>query len=191
MYKYDPRLEIQLIEKYFYKTYAADQFLGEIGKYRDIHAGGTLYEGTDEELVIPKVEEYFTIEQKIDDIKNYNIEAFSIHIFEHVRDRIGRIQRELLNSISKITGLTGKAMDAKGKKLSPDLMLEMLETVYIPFDENGTPIMPTFFASPQMVDQVAKWKETKEDMERLQGIIENKKREFYAKKRYRRLSYID
>ena len=191
MYKYDPKLGGELLEKYFYHLYAADPFLGQVEKYRDIHAGGTLYENNDDELIIRKVKENFTIELKIDDIKNYNIEAFSVSIFKYAHERIEKIYRELLSSMSKITGLTGKAMDAKGKKLTPDLMLEMIETIDISFDDDGNPIMPALLASPELVKQIAGWKETTEGKERFQGIIENKKKEFYAKKRYRRLSYID
>jgi len=79
MYKYDWFIENELIEKYFYHLASFDPLLGQIDKYKDIHAGGTRYENEEEELILPKVQQSFTIEQKIDDLKNCNLEAFCIN----------------------------------------------------------------------------------------------------------------
>ncbi len=191
MYRFNSTIESELIEKYFYQLSSFDPLLGQIGKYKEIHTGGTRYENDSDDLILPKVQQRFTIQLKTDDLRNCKLEAFCINLYKFTKERIERVNQELFKTVNQITNLTGNLVDAKGKKVSSELLLEILEKTYIPFDEEGNPIMPSLFVSPELASQIVKLEETKEDKERFQSILEKKKKDFYAKKRYRRLSYID
>ena len=191
MYRHDHIMESELIEKYFYHLASFDPVLGEINKYKEIHAGGTRYENNDKELVLPNVQQRFTVELKNDDLRNCNLEVFCMNLYKFTNERIEKVNREIFNTVNQITNLTGNLVDTKGKQISSELLLEILEKIYIPFDEEGKPILPSLFVSPNLATQIIKLEETKKDKEKFQNILEKKKKDFYAKKRYRRLSSID
>jgi len=117
--------------------------------------------------------------------------GFTLNFYKFSKERVEKVNQEFFNTVNQITNLTGNLIDAKGRKVSSDLFFELLEKMYIPFDDEGNAIMPSWIAGPELASQIIKLKETNEDKEKLQSIIEKKKKDFYAKKHYRRLSYVD
>lgn len=90
--------------------------------------------------------------------------------------------------MDEITNATGNVVRADGQPISWDLISDMLEKMPLDFDEQGNPLMPTMYASPEGAAQAREMTPTPEQQLRRSEIIERKRAEFYAQKRTRRLS---
>lgn len=93
-------------------------------------------------------------------------------------------EKMLFEAIREATDKTGNIIDAKGKPLSFDLLMELLEKMPIDFDKDGQAIMPTLAVGPDMEDKIkkiAKKCETKENIERHTRLMQKKKDEWRAR----------
>jgi len=183
--------EADILRKYLAHLVSLDPILSQIGSVRTLHAGGFRYQINDKEAVSPLDTISFTIEISHAAISNYDLGAFTQSIYEFTEHRIAEMHRMMYRSIDTVTALTGNVVSSKGKPLTADMILDMIEKTEMRFDANGELINQSFIAGPDMIKELASIKSTPEQEERHNQIIEQKKKEFYAKKRYRRLSYID
>lgn len=95
---------------------------------------------------------------------------------------------QILETVGRLSQAAGTAVDAKGQKLSHDLMTESLDAVEIDFDDGGNPIFPTLVASPILLNALAKLPpRTPEELARYNAMIERKREAFNARRRYRKL----
>ena len=180
-----------ILEKYFRHLILYDHLLGETPSFRNIHAGGFRYENENKELVTPIKQISFSIAIPVDVVINYDIEKFAVSINDFTQERINKMHRMMFDTIDKVTNLTGNIVNAEGKPFNADMFLEMLEKVEIQFDRQGEPIMPSLILNPKLLEKIKDTKLTKEQEERKNKILEAKKQDYYAKKRYRKLSYIN
>jgi len=183
--------EINIIEKYFRHLISQDPVLREIKSFKVIHGGGFRYENKEKELHSPLREISTDIVYKYDEIRNFELELFCNKLYDMVNDRIGKLQRLMYEEIKGATELTGNIVDARGSKFNPEILLQMLEKVEIRFDDNGEPILPQLHVAPETFNQIKNLEYTQEYEKKRQEIIEQKRRLWYAKKRYRKLSFID
>jgi len=183
--------EVKIIEKYFRHLTSEDVVLRDIKSFRVLHGGGFRYENNEKELHSPIREVSTEVVYKYDEIINFDLESFCNELYKMVIDRIGQLQRMMYDEISSATELTGNKVDVQGSKFDPELLLQMLEKIEISFDENGDPILPQLHVAPDTFKKIKKLDYTPEQEKRHLEIIEKKKKLWYAKKRYRKLSYID
>jgi len=184
-------IEIDILNKYFQVLVSADPILKQVGSVKTLHAGGFRYQNQDKELVTPLHKLSFTMEIPIKAIIDFDLAEFTKQVYNFTEQRIAEMHKMMYATLDKITQLTGNQVNAGGKPSSPDLILDMLEKVEIRFDDKGDPILPTLVVAPETGKKLADIKFTLEQEERQRKILEKKKKEFYAKKRYRRLSYLD
>lgn len=187
----DRELESKLLEKYFRHLLKSDPILNKIGFERDIHPGGVRYQEKGKELITQKEIISARIEISFDDIINFKISNFCEQINKFAFEYLKSLHLSLFGTIKEIIDLTGNVFDAKGKPFSFDMVIDGLEKVEIDFDEEGKPKFPEFILSPELFDKIKDMKPTKEQDARLEKVIEEKKKKYYAQKCHRRLSYID
>jgi ribosomal protein S21 len=93
--------------------------------------------------------------------------------------------------ISETLEGTGNTVDAKGKKLSAELILELFSTVQIDFDRNGNPKMPKFHIHPKLAETLSlainELENNRELKRELNQILVNKKEEWREREAYRKL----
>lgn len=184
-------IEGKIIEKYFRHLANEDIVLREIKSFRVLHGGGFRYEKDEKELHSPIHKVATEVVYKYDEIINFDLESFCNRLYDMAIDRIGQLQRMMYEGIKETTELSGNTIDARGSKFNPDFLLEMLEKIEISFDENGEPNLPQLHVAPETFKQIKNLDYTPEHKKRQNEIIEKKKKLWYAKKRYRKLSYID
>jgi hypothetical protein len=189
MFKKD--VEINILQKYFRHLISSEPILGEIQSYKTIHAGGYRYKNEKKELLSPLTRIAITIEIAGEDIMNYNIEKFAEIIYDFTFERINQMHLMMLETVKNITDFTGNVIDAQGKPFSFDLFLDMLEKLEIRFDDNGNPILPSMVVGTELFKKIKDTKMTKEQEERHNQIIDAKRKQYYAEKRNRRLSFIN
>ena len=157
---------------------------------RTLHNGVIRYERKGQEEFSSLFPIQTFIELKLDDIINFNLEAFCSDIYLMCDKNIEQFHKGFFNEMDKVITFTGNKFDARGKAFSYDLLLDSLENIEIGFDSDGNPRMPQFIMHPIMVEKMKKLKETPEQKQRLENIIAKKKEAYYAKKCYRKLSKI-
>jgi hypothetical protein len=187
----DEKIEQNLIRKYFLFVVRSDPLLGEIGIRSSIHRPTVRYSDGEKELITPSRLVSSEIQTRADDIRNYNIEAFSESLYSLALQNLRGMFQIALDGMTQVTDFTGNVVDAKGAKISPELIIEMFEKLQIDFDEHGNPVFPSIMLNPKHVDDMKTMKWSEEQSNRFKQIIEAKRAKFNAKKRYRRLSIID
>lgn len=184
-------IEVNILEKYFKHLILFNPILGQISSYKKIHPGGFHYSHDDKELNTELNAIESVIELKYDDIINFNLDAFCEQVYSFAEQRLNQMEASILNSVSEVTELTGNVVDNRGKPITADLLLEMLEKIELSFDEDGNFHIPSLVVSPETMQQIKKIEADNNYQEKYLAIIEKKRKEYNAKKRIRRLSYID
>ncbi|MEK7994495.1 MAG: hypothetical protein AAB403_11890 [Planctomycetota bacterium] len=96
---------------------------------------------------------------------------------------------QIYDYMGRLCRAAGTATDAKGEKLSHELILRSFENVELNFDENGQPEMPTLFTSPAVMDAIkALPPPTEEETRAWNAMIDRKRKEFNDRRRRRQLS---
>lgn len=179
------------MEKYFRHLNSQDIILRDIKSYKVLHGGGFRYQSDEKEAHSPLREIMTDIAYKYEEILNFDLESFCTKLYEMIMKRIEQLHKLMYEEVLNATDLTGNKVDARGSKFNPDFLLDMLEKMEISFDENGDPKMPQLHVSPETYKQIKSLDYTPEQEKRHNDIIEKKKKLWYAKKRYRKLSYIN
>lgn len=98
----------------------------------------------------------------------------------------------MFSTLTQVTDFTGNVVDGKGKGLSHEMLIEMLEKIHIDFDQDGNPLLPSIVIHPDMAKNFEKLK-ADEDLykSRFDEIINRKRDAYYAEKGCRGLSRID
>ncbi|MBI4548437.1 MAG: hypothetical protein HY707_10675 [Ignavibacteriae bacterium] len=183
-------IEADILRKYSRYMVSLDPILNQIGSVRTLHAGGFRYEENGKEATTPLNKVALTIEISHATIVNFDMGVFAQSIYEFTEQHVAEMHRMMYRTLDTVTQLTGNVFNAKEKPPSADMILDMLERLPIRFDEKDEPVLPQIIAGPDLFQKLVNIKFTPEQEERNKRIIEIKRREFHAKKRYRRLSYI-
>ena len=65
-------------------------------------------------------------------------------------DMAKQTETTLFTALEEVTSETGNVLDAGGKPFEPSMLLQMLDTVWIDFDKNGKPQLPTIVLHPEL-----------------------------------------
>jgi hypothetical protein len=139
-------------------------------------------DGTVEETAYIRSSAQLTI--SLDEVEHMDLPDFLMRIDPIARDMAGQQSRKFYESMSEGLARVGNTVDANGQRLSPELFLQCLERMMIPFNADGTPHMPTLHVHPsQRGEAEAVWKQLHETPElntRLQAIMSKKREEWDA-----------
>lgn len=97
----------------------------------------------------------------------------------------------LFEGIKSATEEVGNTLDLKGRKFSIDDFFSMLDQMWIDFDEEGKPYLPTIVISPSLADSIQKemikLEKDPDTKDRFTEIIKRKKREWLERENSRKL----
>ncbi len=113
-----------------------------------------------------------------------------INNIQEVAEEIKKQKAEMMfRKIDEITTKTGNKVDIKGRPLTFDVFMEMLEKLWIDFDSNGNPIMPTLVISPKlgekMKERIVEWEKNPDCKKRHNELIERKRKEWNDRESHR------
>jgi len=123
-----------------------------------------------------------------DSVRYCKIDDYTRFLVDLSESQRKSLARHFFKSISEITDATGRSVNAKGKPLTVDMILELLEKVEFGFDDDGNPQYPTLVLPPAAIKKLKELKFTPEQEQRWKQIIEGNRARFNASKRTRRLS---
>lgn len=130
----------------------------------------------------------FECVQPFDAVESVDTDEWASMVDKAATDAVNQLMPQIFAHMSAICDEAGQTIDAGGKPLSIDLILDMLEKMRIDFDESGAPQMPTMVVHPSAAEKLAQLPpQTPAQLERHKKIMESKKREFDASRRVRKL----
>jgi hypothetical protein len=103
--------------------------------------------------------------------------------FEKIQGIADEIKEEkakfLFRTVKEVTEETGNIVDAKGKPIEFETFYEMLDKIWIDFDENSNPIFPSLIMHPEMFPsfqkKIVEWESKTEYKKKMEELIENKR----------------
>lgn len=192
MFRENLEADAKILGKYTKFIISQDPLVGDIPSKRKIHSGGAVYRSEEKRLEIPSRIMSSQIFITVADVYDFNLEKICCDIYEFSRNLLEDMTKNMFATITQITDFTGNVVDGKGKGLSYEMLLEMLEKIYIDFDEEGNPRLPSMVIHPDMAKSFEKLiSEEPLYKKRYEEIISRKRESFYAEKGSRGLSRID
>jgi hypothetical protein len=103
-------------------------------------------------------------------------------------ERLSIVMQHFFRAFERTCDAAGTGTDARGKPFSFELYLAGLEKIELQFDRDGQPILPTLVVHPTMAKQLESLPPpTEEQLRAYNDLIERKRKEFNARRRYRKL----
>jgi len=184
--------DAKILRKYSEYIRSLDPIVGDIASTRKLHSGGVIYRSEQKKLAIPLGKMSAEVSVNVKDVFEFNLEKTCIDIYEFAESFLRDMTQTMFSTLSKVTDFTGNVVDGKGKGITHEMLLEMLEKIHIDFDQDGNPQLPSMIIHPDMAKAFEKLK-SDEDMykARYEEIITKKREAYYAEKGHRGLSRID
>lgn len=124
----------------------------------------------------------------VNDAISGSTDSLLLAIDEAAADGVRTIMPHFFELVGRLSDATGNTINAKGRPVSHDLLLEAIEKMDIEFEDDGKPNMPTFVVNPEMGDALRRLPQrTAEQEQRYQDLIVRKRQEYYDRKRHRKL----
>lgn len=131
-----------------------------------------------------------TIAVPFDAIRDGNVEQFVGILVQAAEEQyIHQLETQLINVVRETTEATGAVVDANGKPLTFDHIIDLIETVELRNDEGGGLRMPTIVMNPETRKILETIKPTPQQLERLNAVLESKYDENLRRKKARRLDH--
>jgi hypothetical protein len=192
MFKETLETDVKILGKYSKYIISLDPLVGDIPSAKKLHSGGVIYRSEEKKLEIPLGMMSSEVSLTVADVYNFNLEKICTDIYEFAQGFLRDMTKTMFATLSQVTDFTGNVIDGKGKGVSHEMLLEMLEKIHIDFDEAGNPQFPSLVIHPDMAKSFEKLKSIEELYKSRYDEIINRKREaYYAEKGCRGLSRID
>lgn len=139
--------------------------------------------------------EYTTIESATSISKGELIEKGFLAYIERANKVAEDMQRQqaqmIFKKLAEVTAATGNVVDNKGAPLTSDTYLRGLETVWIDFDDDGKPHMPSMVVHPtvgkKLETLIPQWQADPVYNAKLEQILAKKKKEWDDRESHRKL----
>jgi hypothetical protein len=165
---------------------------GRIPHYRQVEGSETSYEdhlGIIRDSKAQEVRAAFTIPRNLPPLKTIQ------QVFEALEaaaeDMARQSETMIFQKLDESTREVGNVLDAGGRPFDPAMLLEMLDSIWIDFDENGKPEMPTIVLHPDMFNSIKdRFQELEADrdfMAKRAEIIARKREEWRDRESHRKL----
>lgn len=123
-----------------------------------------------------------------DVIRQTDLEKYLTELLDVPKTMATQLEQMFLENVQEITHATGNVHDAGGRPFDFDHFIEALRGMDLDFDEDGKPILSNLMIIGNPGNAVGILDPTDEQVRTLEAVIAEKKAEFDAKKRVRRLS---
>lgn len=162
-----------------------DEIIGEIPSTPTSH-GGVIRQVTGPKIVETPMKTFATdVNVQGEWLRRTDVEKFVENLWDSCQVIISQLKKYLFETMGKITDATGNVSSVQQGKNVWDAQIEAMRRQEMRFDKDGTHGYK-FYAHP---NDVAKFGlPTPEQEKELEEVIREKRAEYYAKKRTRRLS---
>ena len=179
----------EILKKWFHDRVAQRTGILQKMKARPVHEGNKVelhrYDGSVECVAMKTVRS--KLQLRLEDFEQKGLEAVLEALDKTAVELAQGQSRLLFERLDEICDETGQSVDAEGRPLSWDLIIEGFETIDIDFDEEGNPMLPTIVSSPQMQAALGQIERSDEQKERFDKLIEKKRAAWRERESDRRL----
>lgn len=167
---------------------ASNPLLGQIAE-RPSHHRGPIRNAPHPNPVEHKQEPVsMTIAVPFDVIRDGDVERFVGLLIQSADEQyIHQLETQLISVVHDTTEATGAVIDAKGKSLTFDHIIDLIETMDLRNDEDGKLRMPTILMNPETRKILNRIPPTQQQLERLNAVAKSKYDENVQRKKTRRL----
>lgn len=128
---------------------------------------------------------------KKEDVIAKGPKAFIENIHEMVEEVKKQKAQLFFEKMEEITKKTGNIVDGKGQPFTHEMFIETLKKIWIEFDEQGKPMLPTIVVSPELglkiKEKIPKWEANPEYKKQFEEVIEAKRKEWNDRESHRKL----
>jgi hypothetical protein len=132
-----------------------------------------------------------TFEIQVDEIPKMSINDLMAKIDKAAREMAEQMESSFFKTINATLDKKGQIVDQKGEPLSAKSILKVMDKLFIPFDTEGNPEMPTIFVPPNLTEPMKKAiTELHEDPDlksKYDELIQQKREAFRAEEASRKL----
>ncbi len=140
-------------------------------------------------LESPRIMAEAMFELKSQDILNCNVDAFAAGLFEIAKGHLDQMMPGFFSHVAAICEASGNTIDARGKPITHELILQMIDKLEIDFDAGGNPVMLTMVVPPEIGAKIQALPPlSAAQLQAWDDMIERKRRDFNARRRNRILS---
>ncbi len=163
-----------------------DPLLGRIQTIHTVH-GGTIRQVGDPEIVETEMQGHSAnIVLKHDWIRNTDVEKFTETIFYFTEELMSQQKKQLFDLVGKTSDSVGNTVDAKDKNVW-DALYEMVDKMEMRFNDDGSHNHQLFIPA-KLRKKMEENPPSPEQAQRMEGLMDSKRQNFYATKRTRKLS---
>jgi hypothetical protein len=183
---------VEAINKYLKELINQDPLFSGIRVEHHFEGSRMSYKTVDGE---PNETEYQAASSEFQIKKEDVIAKGAMAYVENLRDAAEEMKRQkagyLFEKMKEVTDKTGNVVNGKGQPFSFELFVEMIKKIWIDFDEDGKPIMPTVVVSPELGEKLRvilpEWEKKPEYKKIIDDIIEEKRKEWNDRESHRKL----
>lgn len=183
---------IQAIDRYLKELIRQDPLFSGIREEHHFEGNRMSYGTVDGEI---KQENYKEVssEAKIirEDVIRKGVEAYLEQIRSLAEEMKKQKAEAMFAKIKEVTDETGNVVDGREQPFSFELFAESIKKIWIEFDEDGKPIMPTMVVHPELGDKIKgllpQWEKNLEYKKIMDDIIEKKRNEWNDRESNRKL----
>ncbi|MGI9107118.1 MAG: hypothetical protein ACR2G4_12825 [Pyrinomonadaceae bacterium] len=163
-----------------------DEILGQIRGHGVSHGGATRQVSSPEivDTEMRSIDAMFEISRQA--FIETDADAFKESIYNLFTSFHSKQKKHLFEVVDRTTEAVGNTIDAGGRNMW-DAYIEMLKTLEMHFDKDGKHNYQIYM-HPDTAKKVEQNPPTPEQVELIEKTIEEKRRDFYARKRSRKLS---
>jgi hypothetical protein len=123
-----------------------------------------------------------------EDIRACNLDALAEQVDRSADERLAQVMPHFFDVLHRTSDAAGTVVDAVGRPFSFELYLEALGRTELQFDRDGNAVLPSLIIHPTMAEQLRSQPPiTPEQQRAMDDLIERKRAEFNARRRYREL----
>lgn len=114
---------------------------------------------------------------------------------ENIHTMAEEVQKQkaklFFDKMHEITKKTGNIIDGKGQPFTHEMFLDTLRKIWIEFDDEGKPMMPTMIVSPELgskiKERLPEWEANSEYKKQFEEVMEQKRKEWNDRESHRKL----
>lgn len=127
------------------------------------------------------------LELRLDHFREKGLQAVLEALDRTAADLAQKQSRFFFKRLDEVCDEAGQTVDGKGRPVSFDVMIELLDKMDIDFDDAGNPVLPTLISSRKVQESFEKLETTDEQNKRFDKLIEEKRFAWRDRESNRRL----
>lgn len=166
---------------------ALDPILGQMPSRKTIHSGPLRNVPGVNPVDHPLFSVGATIEMHMGHLRDGDVGSFLCSVLEFCKEFSDQQQHHMVRILTDVTEAVGNVLSVEGRPITAEDLIRLEESISVRFDEDGKPNQISIMCGSEAARKLQEVTWTAEQHQRLLAMRANKKEEYLASKRTRRL----